>query len=146
MSVLLENKKAYFDFEIFDKYEAGISLSGAEVKSLRQKRGNLEGARVLIRGGEAYLLNMDIPPYQPKNQEGYDSSRTRRLLLQKEEILKLSSSETEKGLTIIPISIYNKGRFIKVSIALARHKKKADKRETIKRREMEREIRRTLKR
>lgn len=146
MAVLVENKKARFDFEILEKYEAGISLSGAEVKSLREKRGNLEGARVLVRGGEAYVVNMDIPPYQPKNQEGYDGSKARRLLLGRNEIAEISAKGDEKGLTIVPISVYDKGRFIKVEIAVARRKKNADKRESIKKRETEREIRRTLKR
>lgn len=142
----MENKKAYFDYEILETYDAGLVLSGSEVKSLRIGRVNLEGGRVIIRGGEAYLLNIDIPFYQVKNQAGYDSKRNRALLLSKKEIFSLSTKEGEKGLTIIPLSVYNKGRYFKVKIAVARKKKKGDKRESIKKRETEREIRRTLKR
>jgi SsrA-binding protein len=143
---MLEHKKASFDYEILEKFQAGLELSGQEVKSLRQKQGSLEGARVLIRGNEAYIVNMEIPPYQPKNNpKGYDDRRTRRLLLSKEEIKRLSGIGKKQGLTIIPILVYNTGRFIKIDIAIARGKKKFDKRETIKKRETEREIRRTLK-
>ena len=146
MATLIENKKAGFDYEILEKFQAGIELSGNEVKSLRLKRGVLEGARVLIRGGEAYVVNMEIPPYQPGNKtEGYDDRKNRRLLLSKDEIDKLTGLTATKGLTIIPISVYNVGRYLKVGIALVRGKKKFDKRESIKKRETEREIRRTLK-
>ena len=146
MPTLIENKKAGFDYEILEKFQAGIELSGNEVKSLRLKRGVLEGARVLIRGGEAYVVNMEIPTYQPGNKsEGYDDRKTRRLLLSKAEIDKLTGLTSIKGLTIIPISVYNVGRYLKVGIALVRGKKKFDKRESIKKRETEREIRRTLK-
>lgn len=146
MTIMLEHKKASFDYEILEKFQAGLELSGQEVKSLRQKQGSLEGARVLIRGNEAYIVNMEIPPYQPKNNpKGYDDRRTRRLLLSKEEIKRLSGIGKKQGLTIIPILVYNTGRFIKIDIAIARGKKKFDKRETIKKRETEREIRRTLK-
>lgn len=146
MPTLIENRKAGFDYEILDKFQAGILLSGSEVKSLRLKRGSLEGARVLIRGGEAYVVNMEIPAYQQNNKtEGYDDRQNRKLLLSKDEIDKLTDLISTKGLTIIPISVYNKGRFLKVEIAVVRGKKKFDKRELIKKRETERELRRTLK-
>lgn len=144
---LISNGKIHFDYEILDKFKAGIELSGQEVKSLRLKRGSLEGSRVLIRGKEAYVINMEIPAYQPNNnKEGYDDRRTRRLLLTKDEIEKISNQISKKGLTIVPISVYNIGRYIKVDIAIVRGKKRFDKREVIKKRESDIEIRRSLKR
>ncbi len=119
---------------------------GLEVKALRKHDGSLEGSHVIIRGGEAYLLGMDIPPYQPHNSPAdYDRRRNRKLLLTKKEIATLANFENKKGLTIVPLSVYNKGRRIKIEIASVRGKKKYDKRETIKKRDAEREIRRTLK-
>src|SRR6185369_14379 len=111
-------------------------------------QGSLEGARVIIRGGEAYIINMEIPPYQANNksvEKAYDDRRTRRILLSKEEIDKLNGFGSKKGLTIVPISVYNKGRYLKEGSAVERGKKKLDKRESIKKRETDREIRRTLK-
>lgn len=144
--MLIQNKKAYFDYEILEKLTAGIELLGFEVKSLRDKKGSLEGAYVTVRGGEAYLMNANIPPWQPKNTpKTYDPVRNRRLLLTKKEIATLSATESKKGLTIVPILVYNKGRKIKVEIATVRGKKQFDKRESTKQRETEREIRRTLK-
>lgn len=143
---LIENRKAKFEYEILDKHEAGLELFGFEVKSLRNKRGSLEGSFVKILSKEAYLMNAHIPPYQAKNAPtSYDPYRSRRLLLKKKEINELIGREKIKGLTIIPLSVYNKGRVIKVLIAVVRGKKKHDKRETIKKRETEREIRREVK-
>ena len=143
---LLENKKVYFDYEIVDKLEAGIELFGFEVKSLRGKHGSLTGSYVVIDGEQAWLLNANIPPYQVKNTPaGYDPTRSRRLLMNKKEITKLLEKAREKGLTLVPISLYNKGRFIKVSVGVGRGKKKFDKRETIKKRESDREIHRVIK-
>ena len=147
MANLIENKKAYFNYEILEKIEAGLELKGFEVKSLRNKRGSIVGARAIIRGGEGFIVGMDIPPYQPSNTpDGYDSQRTRRLLLKKSEIKYLLGRAEQKGLTIIPIRAYNKGRNIKIEIAIARGKKKYDKRQKIKKREVKRKIERTLKR
>ncbi len=144
--MLIYNKKAHFDYELLEKFTAGIELLGFEVKSLRQKQGSLEGAYVSVRGGEAYLINASIPPFQPGNTpKDYDPMRNRRLLLTKKEIALLAANESKKGLTIVPVSVYNHGRKIKGEIAIARGKKKFDKRETLKARETEREIRRTLK-
>ena len=141
-----ENRKARFEYENLEKYEAGIELLGTEVKAVRSGRMSLEGAFVIIRGGEAYLINANIPPYQPKNSpKDYDPLRNRKILLTKKEIAELAQNEKNKSLTIVPISVYNKGRKIKVSIAIGRGKKKFDKRETIKQRETEREMRRELK-
>ena len=143
---LIENRKAKFNYELMERYEAGIELVGSEVKMLRKGQGSLEGAYVVIRGGEAYITNMTIPPYQPKNMaEGYDPVRNRRLLLSKKILGELANTDGKKGLTIIPISVYNKKRFLKIEIAVARGKKQFDKRETIKRRESDREISRSLK-
>lgn len=140
-----ENRKARFDYEILQKYEAGIELLGLEVKSVREGKMSLEGAFVVLRGGEAFLLNSNVPPYQSGNSpEDYDPLRNRRLLLTKKERDELATSE-KSGLTIVPISVYNKNRKIKVEIALVRGKKKADKRDTIKKRETDREIRREYK-
>ena len=128
------------------KYEAGIELLGAEVKSVRAGRASLEGAYVIIRGGEAYLINSNIEPYQPANTpEDYDRLRNRRLLLTRKEILELASVEKNKSLTIIPLSMYNKGKKIKIEIAAAKGKKKEDKRESLKKRDTERELRRIAK-
>lgn len=143
MSSLIQNKKAYFNYEILEKIEAGIELLGFEVKSLKKGQGSLEGSYVTIRGNEAFVINMQIPPYQPANTPGdYDPLRNRRLLVMKKEIARLSGEENQKGLTIVPLSVYNKGRKVKLEIGIARGKKKYDKRETIKKRDTEREIRR----
>ena len=124
-----------------------MELLGFEVKSIRQKLGSLDGAYIIVRGGEAYLINAHIPPYQPANTpESYDSHRNRRLLLTKKEITELSTAEGTKGLTIVPISVYNKGRKLKLSLGIGRGKKKTDKRESIKKRDTERELGRSLKR
>ena len=146
MANYAENRKARFNYEILEKYETGIELLGTEVKSVRGGQMSLEGAFVIVRGGEAFLINANIPPYQPKNAEkDYDPLRNRKLLLTKKEITELADSEKNKSLTIVPISVYNKGRKIKVEIALVKGKKKFDKRETLKKRDTEREIRRDYK-
>ena len=146
MAHYAENRKARFDYEIMEKYEAGIELLGVEVKSVRGGRMSLEGAFVIVRGGEVFLINANIPPYQPNNApKDYDPLRNKKILLTKKEIAALAGSEKNKSLTIVPISVYNKGRKIKIEIAQVLGKKKRDKRETIKRRETEREIRREYK-
>lgn len=146
MFLLLENRKARFNYELTRSLEAGVELLGFEVKALRQKMGSLEGAYAIVRGNEVFLVNMHIPPYQPANTpQGYDSRRARRLLLTKKEIAELAGAESKKGLTIVPVSVYAKGRKVKVELAVARGKKKYDKRETLRRRDVEREMRRSLK-
>lgn len=146
MSVYIDNRKAHFNYTIEDTYEAGIELLGFEVKSIKNGSGNINSAFCIVRGGEAYIINMNIPPYQPKNiGDGYNPERPRRLLLSKKEIKKLAEKDDIKGLTLVPISLYSKGRYIKVSIAVARGKKVFDKRETIKKREADIEIRREYK-
>lgn len=147
MANLIENKKAGLNYEWLETYETGAELLGGEVKSLKAKQGSLEGARVLIRGGEAYVVGMFIPPYQPNNQKSavYDPYRTRRLLLKKGELAELATKGEQRGLTIIPLSVYNKGRFLKFKIAVARGKKKFDKREALKKKESKRDVARDLK-
>ncbi len=145
MSHYAENRKARFDYEIIEKYESGIEFLGVEVKSVRGGQMSLEGAFVIVRGGEAFLINSNIPPYQAKNTpKDYDPLRNRRLLLTKKEIAELAGNAKNRSLTIVPISVYNKGRKIKVEIALVKGKKKFDKRETTKKRETDREIRRDM--
>jgi SsrA-binding protein len=146
MQVLIDNRKAHFNYEVIEKYEAGIELLGFEVKSIKSGRAILAGAFAIIRGGEAYLMNMQIPPYQVGNtSESYDPTRTRRLLLSKKQIREIAPSDNMKGLTLVPLSLYSKGRLIKVELAVVKGKKNYDKRETIKKRDVEREIRRDMK-
>jgi SsrA-binding protein len=146
MATLVEHRRAKFDYEILEKYEAGIELIGTEVKSVRAGQGKLEGARAIIRGGEAYIVGMDIPPYQKKNAgPEYESDRTRKVLLSKKEIADIARALDEKGLTAVPLSLYTKGRVIKVALAIAKGKKNYDKREAIKKRDTDRELRRGLK-
>lgn len=147
MSNLIEHKRAHFDYEIIEHYEAGVQLFGTEVKSLREHRGKLEGAHITVRGGEAFLMNAEIPPYQQQNIIGkYDPTRNRKLLLTKKELSELAGAEEKAGLTLVPLSMYNKGRVIKLRLAVARGKKKGDKRESIKKREALRDIAREVKR
>ena len=143
---VVENKRVGFDYTILEEIEAGIELRGYEVKSLRAGRGSLKGARVVARGGEAYLVGATIPPYQRSNApKSYDEERPRRLLLNQKEIAHISSAEGEKGLTVVPLKVYNKGVKLKLLIAIARGKKKEDKRQHIREREEKRSIRRSLK-
>ena len=143
---LLTNKTVHLNYDILETYTAGIELFGFEVKSLRLKRGSLEGAYVLTRGTEVFLINADIPAYQKNNvTASYDSRRDRKLLLTKKEALELYQKRDTNGLTIVPILIYNKGRVIKVDIGIARGKKKYDKREDMKKKDAKRHIERTLK-
>jgi SsrA-binding protein len=146
MASYVQNKKVHFNYEIDRTYEAGIELFGYEVKSVKSSHGSLDGAYVIVRGGEAFLTAATIPAFQVNNTpKGYDPERTRKLLLKKSEIAELSHIEAGKGLTIVPISMYNNKGKVKVEIGVARGKKKFDKRESIKKRDTDREIRRTLK-
>lgn len=146
MSTYISNKRARFDFEVLEEFEAGLVLSGAEVKSIRAGKGKLEGGHVVVRGGEAFLVGISISPYQTANTpKGYDPEKARKLLLTKKELAKLEREGEHAGLTIVPLSLYSNGRNIKLSLALARGKKKADKRESIKKRDTKRAIDRILK-
>lgn len=134
------------NYEILEEFEAGIELLGLEVKSLRQGSAKLEGSHVIVRGNEAYVVGMVISPYQPSNTpKEYDPNRTRKLLLTHKEIASLAGSEGQKGLTIVPIVVYNKGDVLKIRIGVARGRKKYDKRAVLKERDTKREIGRTLK-
>ena len=147
MSDFATNKKAHFDYEILNTYEAGIELFGCEVKSVKTGHVNLTGSFAVIKDSQAWLINATIPAYQPKNApKNYDPIRTRRLLLHKKELKQLIGASAQKGLTIVPLKMYNKRGLIKLLIGLSRHKKQKDKRETIKKRDIEREVRRELKR
>jgi len=144
--ILIQNRKARYHYEILETFEAGIKLEGFEVKALKSGKGSLEGAYVSNYGDELYLVKMALPPYQEKNQpKDYDPERPRKLLLKRKEINYLIGKLKQKGLTLIPLSIYLKGRLIKAEIALARGLKKHEKREKIKKREFEREKKRSLK-
>ena len=146
MSDYIQNKKAFFDFEFLEQYEAGVVLSGHEVKAVRSGKASLNGAYVIIRGKEAFLVNASISPYQVANTpKAYDPERARKLLLSKKQLAELEQGSEKQGLTIVAIKWYNKGSKLKLSIALARGKKKADKRETIKDRDNKRTIDRIMK-
>lgn len=146
MPTLAEHKRAYADYELMEIFEAGLVLQGFETKSVKSKRASLIGGRVLIRGAEAFLVGVEIPPYQPANTPAsYDPQRTRKLLLSKKEIRYLSGKSQEQGLTLIPLKLYTKGTLVKLAFALARGRKKYDKRERIKERESKRKIERALK-
>jgi len=147
MTSLAENKKAYHDFEILETYEGGISLHGHEVKSVKLGRASLRGSHVVVRGNEMFVLGMHIPPYQTGNTpKDYDPDRPRKLLLHKREIAELIGKDQTKGLTIIPLRVYNEGVRVKLAFAVAKGKKKHDKRETLKKRSASRDIARSLKR
>jgi SsrA-binding protein len=134
----ISNKKAFFDYELLEKFEAGINLYGFEVKSVRLGKADLTGSFIKIIGSEAYLINAKIYPYQQAQIEGYDDKRTRKLLLHKKEIISLKSRVEGSNLTLVPVSLYFKHGFVKVEVALGKGKKKFEKRESIKKRDIER--------
>ena len=139
------NKKARFDYEILETYDAGIKLFGHEVKSIKRGSVNLQGSFVIIRGGEAYITNTIIPAYQAGNlTPNHEPERPLKLLLKKKEILGLQERLHNKGLTTVPLKLYNSRGLVKVEIGLVRGKKKYDKRDVIKKREADRKIRRRL--
>ncbi|MBB6062480.1 SsrA-binding protein [Thermosipho japonicus] len=147
MKVIATNKKAYSDYNILETYEAGIELRGTEVKSLRESGANFKDSFCRIKNGEVFLLNLNIPQYRNGNLNNHDPERPRRLLLHKKEIHRLIGKVKEQGLTIIPTKIYFNSRgLVKVEIAVAKGKKKYDKREDIKKKEINRKINEYLKR
>ena len=144
--ILVEYKKIFLKYAPVEDFNAGIELLGQEVKSLRDKLGSLDGAHVVVRGGEAFIIGMTIPPYQVTNaKKNYDPERARKLLLNKKEIAVLADAESKKGLTIVPIKIYTDKGLVKAHIAIVRGKGKADKREDLKKRDALRETGRVLK-
>ncbi len=138
------NRRARFEYEVLDTYEAGLVLRGPEVKSLRAGKASLSDAYAVVRRGEAYLVNAHISPYEEAGRENADPRRERKLLMHRAEIARLSGDVSERGFTIVPLSLYFKDGRAKVELALARGKKLHDKRETIRRREEDRELQRTL--
>lgn len=146
MDTYANNKKALFDYEIIDKYEAGLILSGNETKSIRKGGVSLKGGFVTFHENDAFLINVHIPRYKYAGSVlNYNPERSRKLLLKKREISYLRGKSQEKGLTIVPLTLYNKGRHIKLEIAVAKGKKKYDKRESVKKREINREVQRKMK-
>lgn len=144
--LITDNRKARFQYHIIDTYEAGIQLQGTEVKSIREGRVNLQDAYALVRNGEIFLLNAHIAPYKASSQYfNHEPKRTRKLLLHKGEISKLIGKLEQQGLTLIPLKMYFKGNWVKVLLGLGQGKKLYDKRETIKRRQDEREMSRAMK-
>lgn len=143
MSTIADNRQARFDYDILENYEAGIVLSGREVKAVRNGQINLKGSYVVFTGGNPTLLNAHISPYAFSGKvTAYDPTQSRRLLLKKREIEYLRGKLEEKGLTIVPLSVYTSGHLIKVKIGLAKGKQLHDKRETIKKRDLDRDIKR----
>ncbi|KKW46675.1 MAG: SsrA-binding protein [Parcubacteria group bacterium GW2011_GWB1_56_8] len=139
---LAENRRARFDYDIIETYEAGIELTGQEVKSAKAGHINLSGSYAVVRNNEVWLLNAQIPAYQPKNApKDYDSGRTRRLLLRHEEIKGITGRVREKGLTFVPLRAYIKRGFVKIELGLGKSRKKSDKRAVLKKRAAEREMR-----
>ncbi len=146
MSTFVRNKQAGFNYTVKDTFEAGISLTGNEVKSIKSGHGSLSEAFVVEEENQLYLIKSYLPAYQANNaNDAYDPYRKRKLLLRKTEINRLVKARQVEGLTLIPIRLYNKGRLIKLEVALARGKKKSDKRETIKKRDVDRDLGRKLK-
>ena len=145
MSTLATNPRAKFDYHILEKFEAGIVLFGHEAKAIKSNRVSLKGSYVSIKNDEAWLINVQISPYQPKNTpKEYDPTRSRKLLLHKKEISSLIGKTKRKGLTLMPLRVYTKHNRIKLEFALAQGKRKTDKREKIKKRETDRKIDRAL--
>lgn len=145
MKTIIQNKKAYFNYQILEKFEAGISLIGQEVKSIKSGRINLAGSYIVLKKEEVFLIGANIPLYQPKNAPpDYNPERSRKLLLKKSEIKYLIGKIEQKGLTLIPLRVYTIRGRIKLEFAVAKGKKKFDKRELVKKREVERIIQRAL--
>jgi SsrA-binding protein len=138
--IIATNRRARFEYEILDSWEAGMVLVGPEVKSLRAGNANLSDAYAITKRGELWLLNVHIGPYEQAGRDNPDPRRERKLLLHRREIEKLDSQINQRGLTLVPLSLYFKGGRAKVEIGLARGKRRYDKRESIKRREQDREI------
>ncbi|MEK7659535.1 MAG: SsrA-binding protein SmpB [Patescibacteria group bacterium] len=144
--VYAENRQAFYDYEILEKYEAGMVLEGYEVKAVKSGKLSVRGSYVKVLGGEIFLIGAVISPYQPKNTpKDYDPQRTRKLLLNKKEITGLTGKSEEKGLTIVPLRAYDKKGRVKLEIGLAKARKKYDKRTSIRKKEEQRKIERVLK-
>lgn len=141
----INNRKAKYDYQIFDTYEAGIVLTGTEIKSIRQGNCNIKDSYVIVKNNEAYVINMHISPYEEGNIFNHEETRTRKLLLHKKEILKLNDKLKISGYTIVPLKIYFNKNKAKMLIGLAKGKKNYDKRESLKEKDMKREIEKQMK-
>lgn len=145
MATIAKNKQVFFDYEILSRFEAGLVLSGQEVKSIKTGHMSLRGAFITVRGNEIFLTNSFVPKYQHAGDlPGYDPTQPRKLLMHRREIRSLIGKSRSDGLTIVPLSVYTKGRYVKIECAVARGKKSHDKRQTIKKRDADRSIRREL--
>ena len=144
--VAVSNRKARHEYEILDTIEAGIALTGTEVKSLRQGKANLQDAYAVVQRGEVFLFHAHISPYKEGSYANHDPVRPRKLLLHRNQIHRLQTKVAEKGLTLIPLAFYFKGPHVKVDLAIARGKRQYDKRESIKQRDIDRELRQRMKR
>jgi SsrA-binding protein len=142
---IAENRKAFHDFHLLETFEAGIALLGTEVKAIREGRVNLRDSYARIEGGEVFLFNVNISPYSHRGYADHEPLRRRKLLLHRDEIRKLIGKTVEKGMTLVPTRMYFKNGKVKVAVSLAKGKKEYDKRETIKRREVDRETRAAVK-
>ncbi len=143
--LICNNKRAFHDYFIEEKYEAGMVLTGTEVKSLRLGKANLNDAFVQIRSGEAFLNNLHISPYEFGNRQNHDPDRLRKLLMHKKEIVKLFAKIREQGYTVIPLRLYFKNGMVKAEIGLAKGKKLYDKREDLKKKDHKREVEQAMK-
>ncbi len=146
MEIISKNKKARFNYEILERFEAGISLKGTEVKSIRNGNISLDESYAQVKDNEVFLINLHVSPYEQGNRENHEPTRTRKLLLHRQEIRKLIGKIQQKGLTLLPVSLYIKRGIIKVELALGRGKRLVDKREDMKKKSVEREIDRFVKR
>jgi len=144
-SSIAENRKAYHDFHLLETFEAGLVLLGTEVKAIREGRVNLRDSYARVEGGEVFLYNVNISPYSHRGYADHEPLRRRKLLLHRDEIRKLIGKTVEKGMTLVPVRLYFKSGKVKVAVSLAKGKKEYDKRETIKRREVDRETRAAIK-
>ena len=142
---IAENRKAFHDYHLLETFEAGMVLLGTEVKAIREGRVNLRDSFARVEDGEVYLYNVNISPYSHRGYADHEPLRRRKLLLHRHEILKLIGQTLEKGITLVPVRMYFKNGRVKVAVSLAKGKKEYDKRETIKRRETERETRAAIK-
>ncbi len=144
VKLVQKNRKAWHDYEILDKYEAGLVLAGSEVKSVREGRVNIQEAHAKIRNGEAWVVGMDIALYANAGPLNHDPLRTRKLLLKRREINRIAARMKEKGVTMVPLALYFKRGLAKLEVGLARGKREYDKRESIKKRENDRDLRRRM--
>ena len=142
---IAENRKAYHDFHLLETFEAGLVLLGTEVKAIREGRVNLRDSFARVEDGEVFVYNVNISPYSHRGYVDHEPLRRRKLLLHREEIRKLIGKTVEKGMTLVPVRLYYKNGRVKVAVSLAKGKKEFDKRETIKRREADRETRAAVK-